>query len=204
MSHLSDAQLYSLVFDPVRPTQEDAAHVEACAQCRNQLATLRQLATELAIARRSEPTTLALTRYAELFSHVQQKPSLLTRVVQNLRATLTWDSRQPLALQGVRNAAATNYRQLYTTERAEIEWLVTVRTPQRRDLEGEIMLAEGEAQVTPALLQLQARGEGQTSYEVESDAQGRFRIANVTPGRYQLLLTLHQSALLEIAELEIT
>ena len=111
---------------------------------------------------------------------------------------------QALALQGVRNAAATNYRQLYTTERAEIEWLVTVRTPQWRDLEGEIMLAEGEAQATPALLQLQARGEGQTSYEVESDAQGRFRIANVTPGRYQLLLTLQQSALLEIAELEIT
>lgn len=204
MNHLSAAQLYSFVFDTVRPTDEEAAHLAECAECRRALATLRQLTAELAVARQSEPTPSTVARYAELFSQVQQPPSLFARVVQNLRATLAWDSRQQVALQGVRGGPVTNYRQLYTTERAEIEWLVTVRTPQRRDLEGELMSTDEQAQVTPALIQLQPLEAGLASYETESDAQGRFRLLNVTLGRYQLLITPVQGALLAIEPLELT
>ncbi len=209
MNHLSDDQLYSLVFDPVRPTQEATIHLEACARCREQLTVLHQLRAELMVARHSQPTAAALQRYNQLFTQVQQPPSALSRVVQQLRATLTWDSRQQPALQGVRNVAATHYRQLYATARAEIELLVMARTPQRRELEGDIITLTGQEQVTPALLQLQVLYQDQinneqASYEVMSDAEGRFRIADVLPGHYQLLITPIQGALLELDDLEIT
>ncbi len=203
MNHLSDAQLYSLVFDPVRPTGEEAAHLAECTQCQAQLASLGRLANEMVVARRSQPSAAALANYSQLFAHVRQQPSLLARAVQTLRATLTWDSRQQQALQGIRSGSADRYRQLYTTERVEIEFLVTTRTPQRRDIEGEL-IAEPDAELlTPALLQLQGLSEQSNSYETECDAQGRFRLANVVPGRYQLLITPHQGELLEIDDLEI-
>ena len=203
MNHLSDAQLYSLVFDPVRPTSEEADHLAECTQCQAQLASLGRLANELVVARHSQPSAAALANYNQLFAHVRQQPSLLARAVQTLRATLTWDSRQQQALQGVRSGSADRYRQLYTTTRAEIELLVTTRTPQRRDIEGELIAEHDGEPLTPALLQLQGLGEPPTSYETESDAQGRFRLANVTPGRYHLLITPSEGALLEIDEVEI-
>jgi len=203
MNHLSDAQLYSLVFDPVRPTSEEAAHLAECPQCQAQLASLGRLANELVVARRSRPSAAALANYSQLFAHVRQQPSRLARAVQTLRATLTWDSRQQQALQGVRSGSVDRYRQLYTTARAEIEFLVTTRTSQRRDIEGELIAEQEGEPLTPALLQLQGLGEQPASYETESDAQGRFRLANVTPGRYQLLITPCQGALLEIDEVEI-
>ena len=94
MNHLSDAQLYSLVFDPVRPTSEEADHLAECTQCQAQLASLGRLANELVVARRSQPSAAALANYNQLFAHVRQQPSRLARAVQTLRATLTWDSRQ--------------------------------------------------------------------------------------------------------------
>ncbi len=204
MDHLSDDQLYNLVFDPVRPTREATTHLEACAQCREQLVVLQQLRNELLLAHHSQPTAAALERYGQLFNQVQQPPSTLTRVIQKIRATLAWDSRQQPALQGLRSAAVTQYRQLYTTERAEIELLVIARTPQRRELEGDIITLAGQEPVTPALLQLQTLDAASTTYEALSDAQGRFHLADVPPGNYQLLITPIQGALLELANLELT
>ncbi|MCX6049806.1 MAG: carboxypeptidase-like regulatory domain-containing protein [Chloroflexi bacterium] len=204
MNHLSDDQLYRFVFDPVRPTREETSHLEACAQCREQLEALHQLRTDLTVVRHSQPTAAALKRYDQLFSQVQQPPSALTRLLQQVRATLTWDSRQQPALQGIRNAASAHYRQLYTTAHAEIELLVMTRTPQRRELEGDIIALTDQAQVTPALLQLQALDAGQTIYEATSDAQGRFHLADLPPGHYQLLITPIQGALFGLEDLEIT
>lgn len=204
MNHLSDDQLYSLIFDPVRPSSEAAAHLEECPQCRDHLARLYDLRDELVMARHSQPTVQALHNYSQLFSQVQQAPSRLTRLIQHARATLTWDSRQQPALQGVRNVAATYYRQLYTTARAEIELMVMAHTPQRRAIEGDIIVLGGQEQVTPALLQLQTLDAAQTLYEAISDEQGRFHIADVPPGNYQLLITPVQGTLLEIDRLEIT
>lgn len=203
MNHLSDAQLYSIVFDPVRPTSEEAAHLAECMQCQAQLASLGRLANEMVVARRSQPSAAALANYSQLFAHVRQQPSLLARTVQTLRATLTWDSRQQQALQGVRSGSVDRYRQLYTTARAEIEFFVTTRTAQRRDIEGELIAEQAAEPLTPALLQLQGLSEPPVSYETESDAQGRFRLANVAPGRYQLLITPRRGELFEIDELEI-
>lgn len=204
MNHLSDAQLYSLVFDSVRPTHEETVHLAECGQCQTQLAALRQLANELVIARRSQPAAATLANYAQLFTHVQRQPSSLIRAVQTLRATLAWDSRQQQALQGVRSGNSDRYRQLYTTEQAEIEFLVTNRTPQRRDIEGELINLDEQAQMAPALLQFQGLDDPRTQYEVESDGQGRFRLTNVAPGRYQLFITAQQGESLEIDGLEIT
>ncbi|MFN8493239.1 MAG: carboxypeptidase-like regulatory domain-containing protein [Caldilineaceae bacterium] len=203
MNHLSDAQLYSIVFDPVRPTSEETAHLAECTQCQAQLTALGRLANELVVARRSQPSAAALTNYSQLFASVRQQPSLLARAVQTLRATLTWDSRQQQALQGVRSGSADRYRQLYATERAEIEFFVTTRTAQRRDIEGELIAAQEAEALTPALVQLQGLSGQPANYETESDPQGRFRLTNVAPGRYQLLVTPYQGELLEIDELEI-
>jgi hypothetical protein len=125
-------------------------------------------------------------------------------VAQRLRAQLTWDSRQQPALQGLRNTLAPHYRQLYTTEGAEIELMVTDRFSHQRTVEGDIITLVGYDPLAPALVQLSNSANQELTYEVQSDEQGRFHVEQVDPGHYQLTITPTQGALLAIDDLEIT
>ena len=201
MTHLTADQLYAIVFDQAAPDTAIADHLALCPACRTELDQLRQMAGDLAVARLSEPSPAALQRYAALFAQVQQRGSRLGEFWQTLRATLAWDSRQQPATQGVRSGAAAGYRLLYTTPRAEVELMVE---PGQHSgvLEGDIIeLSAGEG-ATPALVQLLDDTKVAT-HETEAGADGRFRLENVQPGIYRLLITPVTGAAVEIDPLEI-
>jgi len=201
MNHLTDTQLITHVFDRFALTASESAHLMACALCRMHLQGLENLGRELAIARQSQPTLKSLSSYYQLFRHLPQAPVRLANVLQTMHAVLTWDSRQQPALRGVRTATAPTYRQLYTTECAEIELVVATHS-QQCDLEGEIIASCANGLVMPALIQLQPYT-ASAHYATQSDARGRFCIFKVAPGRYALVIRLLSGLAMMIDELEI-
>ena len=200
-AHLTLDELASLVFDNAVPSTGTTSHLATCAPCRAEVATLRQLANELAVAQASTPSAGALSRYQSLFTHVQQQPSMLGRIAAQMRAVLTWDSRQQVALQGVRSGAATAYRQLYTADEVEVELMVE-RSGRGRRIEGDLIADETGGRNEAALVELIERGD-QVQYSTETDAYGLFRFDGIAPGTYRMLLTRAESAPIEIEALEI-
>lgn len=107
--HVSTDDLYDLAFDgTASPLVTE--HVAACDRCRQELEALRSLAHELEIARRSTPEPLHLDAYRAMFKHVQAQPSPLQRILNQIRATLAWDSRRQPTPQGVRGLEMNSYR----------------------------------------------------------------------------------------------
>lgn len=202
MTHLSEEILYAYVFDRASLAAEAQIHLSGCEQCLANLSKLTQLTTELTVAKRSQPTAQTLQNYYALFGHVQQQPSLLARSVQWLQAQLSWDSRQQPALQGIRSGTSSTYRLLYSSDAADIEFLVEPRNGSRR-IEGEI-IPIADALGLPALLQLVSSRSAEVIGEIECDEQGRFRIEAVKPGEYELSVMPRQGSALQIARLELT
>ncbi|HAJ34212.1 MAG TPA: hypothetical protein DCL15_00770 [Chloroflexi bacterium] len=199
--HVSPDELLSLVFDATDLSAAAAHHLETCAHCRQQEAELRLLATDLTIARLSEPGPAALARYQALFAQVQQQPAPLQRLANRLRAVLTWDSRQQPLLQGVRSGGAAVYRQLYAAEDVELELMVEPAGSLRR-VEGDLIVEMDAGVDAPALVEL-LDSHGEPVYSVETDADGIFRIEGVQPGRYQAMITRVHAAPIEVTTLEI-
>jgi hypothetical protein len=200
LDHLSDEQLsaYGLT-EAALPAVEE--HLATCLLCRQRLETTRRMVDELAIRRRSEPTPTGLARYAQLFDQVQRSPAGLQGLLQRVRAHLQWDSRQQPALQGVRSAARSEHRLLYTTPMVDVEILVT-RSATQFDLDGELVPQDAEAWTGPTLIQLQAQAAPVALYETEVTADGRFRFVQVPPNHYTMLITPDHGALLEIEGLD--
>ena len=200
IDHLSDEQLYTYIFkEAAFPAAEH--HLASCLTCRQRLEATRRMIDELAIRRRSEPTPTALARYAQLFSQVQRSPTGLQGLLQRVRAQLQWDSRQQPTLQGVRSAARSEHRLLYTTSIVDIEILVT-RNATQFDLDGELVPQDAETWTGPTLIQLQAHQPPVALYETEVTAAGRFRFAQVPSNQYTMLITPDHGALLEIEGLD--
>lgn len=200
MEHIAENDLYAMVFDGTALPSDLGQHLTACPACREQVAALELLATELRIARRSMPSPAALARYADLFTAVARQPSPLQQIWQRVRATLTWDSRQQLALQGVRSDAPANYRLLYSAPPADVELLVAPG-PHTRQIEGEVV-AEAQA-AAPALVQLIAVAGG-AQHEAETDDYGRFSLDDVAPGVYAMTVTLAGGQSFDVDDLELT
>jgi hypothetical protein len=201
MMHLDPEQLYSSVFDRTPLGAEDEQHLANCPGCRQALADLRELAAELAAARASQPSLVALDHYYELFTQVRPVPAPGLALWRRLTALLAWDSRQQPALQGVRSAGASNaFRLLYATEQAEVEILVEPEGHLFRT-QGEIVTLDDLA-MTPALIQWFDAG-GTIRYETESDPSGLFSLRNIVPGTYRLSIVSAASDIIEIEALEI-
>lgn len=202
MEHLSDELLYASAFDQATLAAPEAEHLSSCDACRQRLEQLQKLATTLRIARSSAPPPAIVAQAHSFFQHIQQQPSWLERMVQRLQAQLVWDSRNQLAAQGLRRTVTDGYHLLYSTERIEVE-LSVQPTPAGLDLEGELLPAEDDLGLVPALLVLQPADGAGASYETESDADGHFRLSGLPHGRYELLITPLAGALLAIDGLEL-
>lgn len=200
-AHLTLDELYSLVFDNVAPDAGATAHLATCAACREEASALRQLASDLSIAQASMPTIDALSRYQSLFTYVEQRPSVLRQIAAQMRAVLTWDSRQHVALHGVRSGAATTYRQLYAAGDIEVELMVE-RSGRGRRVEGDLIADENGGRNESALVELIVHGD-QALYTTETDARGIFRFDAVIPGTYRMVVTRAESSAIEIEALEI-
>lgn len=194
--HITLDELYALAFDGAA-SSNIVEHLAACAHCRQELEKLRSLRNELEIARRSAPDSATLDAYRALFKHVRVQPSSLQRVLERIRAALTWDSRLQPTLQGVRGFEQNSYRQVYWAGDIEIELMVE-RTGRLRRVEGE-MLSEPLESI-PALLELiDARGTVLHAVEFEE----RFHLEKVAPGAYRAIITRPDGVIVEIDPLEI-
>lgn len=199
-AHIPSERLQALVFD----NQIDAAetnHLSVCATCRQQVEDWKQLLLDLEVARRSEPSLAAIHRYQAIFSHVQSPPSPLQRLMQQIRALLTWDSRTQPALQGIRGGSAHTYRQLYVAADAEIELMVE-RMGELRAIEGDLIDIGQDSAPTFALVEL-LDANGEATHIVETSASGLFRLENVAPGAYTIMITRQNAAPIEVPALEI-
>jgi len=200
-AHLTPDELYNLALDNAAPTAAIADHLASCASCRQEVAHLAQLASDFSLARTSIPSPAALNRYQALYTHVQQQPSALRRFAAQVRAVLAWDSRQQVALQGVRSGTATSYRQLYTADAVEVELMVE-RSGRVRRVEGDLIADERGGRNESALVEL-VDVRNHPVYAAETDKNGLFRFDSVTPGTYRMVVTRAESAAIEIEALEI-
>ncbi len=202
MDHIPADTLWSHVLDTAALTAEDRAHLAACAGCRHAADSLRRLAIELDVAGRSTPSPQALARYRAHFARVQQAARLspLERL-RRLVAELVTDSRMRPALAGLRGAGAADYRLLYSAATADIDLQVQAAGP-HRTIRGELLFSESPTAQGAALLQL-VDASGQTVSEALAQ-DGSFRLQEVPPGRYSLLITPADGPELQVPVLELS
>jgi len=201
MTHPSEDQLYTHVFDQIALSEADAEHLLACAQCQLQLQKIQRMFQQIRSMAQSLPSPQALARYEKMFVHLPKPPGKLETIVQRLSAHLVWDSRQQLGMQGVRNALRHNFRLVHTTEWVEVDVMLTPRQA-NFTLEGEIIPVSEHELTLPALLQLQTP-EQDKFYETEVTEQGRFHFEDIVAGTYMMLITPTMGKRLEIEGLKI-
>lgn len=201
-AHLLEDRFYATIFDQTPPTDQEAAHLADCPECRHQQRSVSRLFSTLVRMRHGLPSPAAFDRFAQLFDQVQVQPGGLPGLIQEIRGRLVWDSRQRPALQGVRGVAHRPYRLLYATNHAEIELMVTPRSA-RFDVEGEVVTSYSLSTRPPLLIQLQHRADPTAIYEVESGPHGRFRLEGILPGNYNVWVSPTSGALLIWEGLEI-
>jgi hypothetical protein len=183
MEHLSDQQLLDLAGGQA-PSSSQTSHLDVCGQCRRSLAQFTTLLGDLQVDRLSTPDAATLARYYALAGEIQTQPSGLSGLLDRLVAVLSWDGRAQLGLAGQRGAAASAYRLLYSTPRAEIELMIE-QAGVHRDVEGDL-IPLADAPVAPALIQLDRAGDGTPVLEVETTAGGRFHLRDLPAGHYRL------------------
>lgn len=164
---------------------------------------LQQLERELQIARLSQPSDKALQQYYQLSGQIEQlaRPSLWAAV----KATLSWDSRDELMARGVRGAAhEQSYRLLFDAEQTEIEVMVEAQA-QHHFIVGDIVPGDTgfSSEQSLALITLMPLTGGATPHEVESDADGRFHIENISKGAYTMQLMMFDGKLIELPAIEL-
>ncbi|RME58741.1 MAG: hypothetical protein D6790_11520 [Caldilineae bacterium] len=209
--HLSNIQLDALVFADQALSATEQAHLDACPACQARREKLLLLRTELDIARRSAPSPEALTRYAKLYDEVVRR-SLGDRIAEALdrvRLSLSLDSRQTAEAMGLRHGFGLGRRLLFSAAEVDVELLVE-QSGNRWALHGDILPVHADNISGPYLVQLmqqplQEKDPGAASeYLTESEAAGRFRLEDVRPGRYALLVTPADGPLIEIPTLDLS
>lgn len=213
MKHFSQDQLYAVAFDSTDAdsdvsaefSAEFTAHLAQCVECERQFASLQRLAQAFSVARRSQPNRAQIERYQQMSSLLPQKTSALSEWVAQIRATLLQDSRQRLALQGMRSGGQQAYRLLYTADHVDIELLVDALGSSRH-IEGEVLPVDGEEVQSPLLVELYATHSGQAEHvwTTESTLQGRFRLDGVALGAYDVVITPTVGPSLRIEGIHIT
>ncbi len=204
MNHLSDAQLSAHVLDHMPLSDLAATHLQSCDHCQREFRGLVVLNQHLEVARRCHVSPGQLQRYAQLFEHVQQKPSPLARLAAHVMS-LAQDSRQRMGLQGLRSGGNQSYRLLYSASAADVELLVK---PQGAvcSIEGEVLPLDEDQWRAPVLVELSAATPGAEALDLsaESNAQGYFHLSSVTLGYYDLVITPSEGPFLQIKGIDIT
>ena len=222
MSDEFENRLLSHLIDGAPLSADEQLALENSPEAKATRAELRSLFDDLAVARRSQPSAAATARYADFFTQIKTtpNPALISSLVEtartaasdlfdSLQATLAWDSRQQIAMQGARSAAGQSYRLLYSTAAADIEMLVEPEG-NLRHITGEVLPLDDvqgrhpSSPISPLLLHLLQPQSGVAFADATSDAEGAFRLAPIAPGHYKLLVTPRQGAVLEVPSLEIT
>lgn len=202
MAHVNEANFYAWLFDGSSPNAAEQSHLDGCTTCQAHWAAVQTLASELHIARASEPSGAALTRYAQFYAQIQQAPSLTQRLTEFIIAQLQWDGRRQPAWQGVRNTQVASYRLLYATPVAEIELLVAPHEG-RFQIEGEVVPLGDLPPLLPARCELQDNTRAEIIDTVTCQADGRFHLAQVPTGQYRVSFIAASGPTIVIDQLEL-
>lgn len=213
MDHLHESRLEEIVLVGDAPDAAEAAHLADCPLCAQQVAGLETLKRELKIARLSAPAPAQMERYNALFAQVPRRSAgeRLAGWLDRVRLVLALDSRQSAPALGLRRAAGFGHRLLYSSDLADVELLL--------EPEGELWQIDGDilpiapdsdtgSVAPPYLIEGFAppdagAAEAAPRFQTESDANGRFRLADVSPGQYTLVVTPTSGPLIEIVGLVI-
>jgi hypothetical protein len=202
MSHISEENFYEWLFAGSTLSIAERVHLDECAVCQTQWATMQSLVQELQIAKASTPSAAAYARYFQFYDQVEQALSLAQRFTAFITAQLQWDGRQQPAWQGVRNTQVASYRLLYGTKQAEIELLVAPREG-RFQIEGEVVPLTEPTTLLPARCELQDVASAETIDTTECQTSGRFHLGNVPIGRYRLCFVPTTGPTIVIDDLEL-
>lgn len=202
MAHLNEEFFYAWVFDGSAPSAAESSHLATCPACQDQLAAIQQLASELNIAKASEPSPAAVARYVQLYTQIQGAPSFTQRLTEFIVAHLQWDGRRQPAWQGVRNTQVASYRLLYATAAAEIELLVAPQEG-RFQIEGEVVPLDESATLLPARCELHTSSHAELIDTVACRPDGRFHLAQVPAGQYRLAFVPASGPTIVIEQLEL-
>ena len=202
--HLTVEQLDRVVFGHEPLSDRAVAHLAGCAVCRQALARVEALRSEIDIAVRSAPSGETLQGYYALYDQVHTGDrSLMGRAWSWVRASLMLDSRLEPMQAGLRNLSLRQYRLLFGTESADIELLIALDGNARR-VEGDLAVLDEAALGLPALIQFTPVGGAGEQAETATDDDGRFRLEGVSPGIYDVAVTPAWGETIQIEPVEIT
>lgn len=216
--HLTDEQLQTVVCEENALSAADRAHLDACPACGQRFAAMQLLDDELLVARLSEPSAAAKERYHSLFRATEVNATgpiaavaaQIAGFADAVKASVMWNGRERLALQGVRSAAAASYRMLYSTKQAEIELMIEPVADNFK-IEGELLPldlpVDAEEEPFPVLWEVyegSAAAVDRTPIFVgESDRDGRFHIPPMPAGAYTIYMIPVEGDALLIESLEL-
>lgn len=186
---------------PAETAAAVAQAVEADPQLQEQATWLReflQLSRSVVLADPPAEVRQAANAAFAAYAEARRPPSLL----QRLSAALTADSWQRLSLAGVRNVTLhTDPRQLiYSSDLADVALNVQVQSGgQDIDLDGQIFPLDDSE---PAGFVVQLLHDGVELRLTTSDAAGKFSLAGLPSGQYELVIAGDQAEI-ELGPLEL-
>jgi hypothetical protein len=222
--HLEEQAIIALLMDKVTLSASNHAHLAECEACQASVAAWQHILQDFAMLKATTPSPATLERYRQLYQAPvkQEEPQGFQAALggwwQTVSAALVWDSRLALAHAGVRAGAQQEYRLLFSTDAVEIELWISGQGGSRH-IEGDYIQpadadsAQGtdlqenqdeprwDASTAPVLVQLER--DGVAAYDAESTPGGRFKMINVEPGLYRLVVVSAPS-LVAVETLEIT
>lgn len=163
-------------------------HIATCSTCHDKLRRLQQLILLMRGDRTNDAPRDVLASAINIFSHEKRSP--LRRIV----AILTFDSRNPGPVFGVRSLPAASRQMLYSAEEIDLELRITVRNDECV-LAGQVIgegCAEGHVEIS---------GVGGRSTATLNEIC-EFTLPPIPPGNYSLTVRMLDREI-EIPELEL-
>jgi hypothetical protein len=177
--HLTTEELLSYLEGRAGDDARVVSHIEGgCGRCGGELDSWRQVLGLLRASNSFAPPAEVVQNALAIFDGFQPRPSAWQRLVANL----TFDSRMQPGLAGARDVRSDSFQLLFEVEGLDIDMLCE-RTGEGWRISGQAVAAEAEGAAGIAEL-----SGPETAAETEIEARGEFRLADVAPGTYDLVL----------------
>ena len=210
MEHIQEGRLIENLWDGVALSDDERSHLSLCSACLGRLSSLTALREELGVAQRSVVRPQAEARLLSILEQARQdvpqqnlSQRLFGKMAEWVNALPLWDSRQQAGAVGVRNASQRSYRLVFGASQTEVELMVEPHNGFLRVM-GEVIIDDNDAASGMALIELMTSADSRKAIETQSDANGRFSLEEVPPGRYVLTVMPRYSQMVVIEPLELT
>jgi hypothetical protein len=177
--HLTTEELLSYLEGRAGDGARVRSHLEGgCGRCVGELEAWRGVLGLLRTSNSFAPPPGVVQNAFAIFDGFQPRPSAWQRLV----ASLTFDSRTQAGLAGARDVRSDSFQLLFEAEGLDID-LLCERTVEGWRISGQAVAADAEG--APGIAELSSR---EATTESEIDARGEFRLVDLAPGTYDLVL----------------